>query len=299
MGIEQNSARLLLYAKRQGASFESTAMLGRQQILMSEWQLQRSFRMFGDEISNSEIKDDVFRDKNRYAEPLFYRLGAKVVDSFDNSDFEQATHLHDFNKPVPDVFKNRYTALFDGGCIEHVFNFPVAIKNCMEMLEIGGHYISSTPANNLFGHGFYQFSPELLYRVFSKENGFEVTAMIAAEDFKRPKWYAVKDPDIVRSRVILSNSMPVYLHLIAKKIADVPIFAKTPQQSDYVARWNAGTETNPNGSSEKASLSERLKDKLPTSLRFGLLRLYQRLQYGFNKRHFVRFDPISGTYPKE
>lgn len=299
MGIEQNSARLLVFAKRQGASFERSAMLGRQQLLLSERQMQRAFRMFGEEISMDEIKDGLLKDKSRYAEPFFRRLGAETVDSFDNSDFEQATHLHDFNQPIPDELKNRYTVLFDGGCIEHVFNFPVAIKNCMEMLQVGGHFISSTPANNLFGHGFYQFSPELLYRVFSKENGFEVTAMIAAEDFKRPKWYAVKDPDVVRSRVILSNSMPVYLHVIAKKIAEVPIFSKSPQQSDYVARWIANAETSLNPSADKDSLTERLKDKLPTSMRFGLLRLYQRLQYGFNKKYFVRFDPTSGTYPRE
>ena len=68
--------------------------------------------------------------------------------------------------------KNKYTLVIDGGCLEHIFNFPVAIKNCMEMLQEGGHFIGITPANNLMGHGFYQFSPELYFRIFSKENGF-------------------------------------------------------------------------------------------------------------------------------
>src|SRR5438477_418150 len=79
---------------------------------------------------------------------------------------------HDMNEPIPDKFKETYTAVLDGGSLEHVFNFPVAIKNCMEMVKVGGHYLAITPANNFFGHGFYQFSPELYFTVLSKENGF-------------------------------------------------------------------------------------------------------------------------------
>jgi len=35
-----------------------------------------------------------------------------------------------------------------------------------------------TPASNLCGHGFYQFSPELFYRALNATNGFEVERMI-------------------------------------------------------------------------------------------------------------------------
>jgi hypothetical protein len=34
-----------------------------------------------------------------------------------------------------------------------------------------------TPANNQMGHGFYQFSPELFFRVFSQENGYLLRAL--------------------------------------------------------------------------------------------------------------------------
>ena len=52
----------------------------------------------------------------------------------------------------------------------------------MKMVKTGGHLMLFTPANNYFGHGFYQFSPELFYRVLSKENGFEVRRMVVLED---------------------------------------------------------------------------------------------------------------------
>ena len=76
------------------------------------------------------------------------------------------------NLPIGDDLKRKFSVVIDGGTLEHVFNFPVAIKNCMQMLDVGGHFFVHTMANNFMGHGFYQFSPELFYRVFSPENGF-------------------------------------------------------------------------------------------------------------------------------
>lgn len=41
----------------------------------------------------------------------------------DYSDRENPTHVHDLNLPVPDVFHEEYDAIFDGGTLEHIFNF--------------------------------------------------------------------------------------------------------------------------------------------------------------------------------
>ena len=44
----------------------------------------------------------------------------------------------------------------------------------MKMVKSGGSLFITTVANNLCGHGFYQFSPELDVRIFTAENGFEL-----------------------------------------------------------------------------------------------------------------------------
>ena len=49
------------------------------------------------------------------------------------------------------------------------------------MLMLGGHFILVTPANNWFGHGFYQFGPDLFYQVFNSDNGFCVKEMVVTE----------------------------------------------------------------------------------------------------------------------
>ena len=59
-----------------------------------------------------------------------------------------------------------------------IFNFPVAIRNLMRMAKVGGQVFLTTPANNFCGHGFYQFSPELAYRIFALENGFEPASVV-------------------------------------------------------------------------------------------------------------------------
>ena len=88
----------------------------------------------------------------------------------DFSAYEGAAILHDLNEPVGDELKEKFTFVLDGGTLEHIFNFPVAITGAMEMVAVGGHLAIVTGGNNFFGHGFYQFSPELFFRAFNLEN---------------------------------------------------------------------------------------------------------------------------------
>ena len=53
-------------------------------------------------------------------------------------------------------------------------------------------------------------------------------------------WYEVADPEKVRKRVTLINTVPTSLAVCARRAAAVPIFQKTPQQSDYQAVWKDG-----------------------------------------------------------
>jgi 2-polyprenyl-3-methyl-5-hydroxy-6-metoxy-1,4-benzoquinol methylase len=76
------------------------------------------------------------------------------VSSIDASDYENATYVHDLNVPIPDHLKGQFDLVDDGGTLEHVFNFPVALRNCMEMVKVGGHLLLNVPTNNFVGHGF-------------------------------------------------------------------------------------------------------------------------------------------------
>lgn len=237
MGIDSNGLRGLLYLKKIGVDFSRTAMIGRQFYVVDTSTLQASLEAFGHHVSDQEV-ERLLVGSGYYIEPLLSFLGADLIHSFDNSAYEGASHVHDMNCPISDAMKNQYTLVIDSGTLEHVFNYPVAIANCMQMVAVGGTCVLITPANNFCGHGFYQFSPELFFDVFSSINGFEIQDVIAFEDKASAQWYSVQSPMHAKQRVMLQSGLPVYLLIIAKKIADVDVFRVTPQQSDYAAAWD-------------------------------------------------------------
>jgi len=114
----------------------------------------------------------------------------------------------------------------------------------MRMLKIGGFMYLTLPANNLCGHGFYQFSPELMFRIFTRDNGFELKRVMLAEArFPGTELapargvYQVADPARIGSRVGLLSSRPAMLMVEARKTSGAELFERTPQQSDYAAAW--------------------------------------------------------------
>jgi hypothetical protein len=238
MGLDVNGTQFILYAKTLGIDFNRVAMIGRQSLQLSPFDLKNNLVKFGFSF-NEMIIERIFTEDKPYAEEFFRSLGAKDVHSFDNSDYEGATHVHDLNKNIPEQYKQQYSVVCDGGSLEHIFNFPTAIKNCMEMVQVGGHYLGITPANNFMGHGFYQFSPELFYSIFTVGNGYELVRLIAFEDNPKAQWYSVKSPDSANGRVTLTNSRPVYLLVIAKRIEKIIPLQSMPQQSDYISAWSS------------------------------------------------------------
>jgi hypothetical protein len=235
MAFDINGTKFLLHARRNGVSFAQTAMIGRQEMHITEADLRANSKMFG-----VDMPEETGTLTAGYAEPFLELLGADEVVSFDASTYENASVVHDFNLPIPDEYKGRFSTVIDGGTLEHIFNFPTAIKNCMEMVADGGHYLAITPGNNQLGHGFYQFSPELYFRIFSAQNGFELEQMMLFEESPGSPWFEVTDPDLVKERVILINGLSTMLLIIAKKTETVDIFRSAPQQSDYMAAWKDG-----------------------------------------------------------
>jgi SAM-dependent methyltransferase len=225
-------------------------------------------------VINDQYSRSLFKDE--YSEPLFRLLGADDIQSMDYSDYEQATILHDLNVPVESSLHGKFSCVIDSGTLEHVFNYPVAIKSCMQMLRKGGHFIGISPANNQLGHGFYQFSPELIYRVFSEENGFRIVKLfLSVEEEGDTHWYEVPDPQKVKSRIEVVNSVPLFIRFIAEKIEEKDVFKQLPVQSDYVSTWDS-VKSIKTGDAKKAggTLSYLYKKLLPYRVKVVLRNLY-------------------------
>ena len=114
------------------------------------------------------------------------------------------------------------------------------------------------------GHGFYQFSPDLFFRLFSQENGFRLERMLAFEYETRGARYEVADPSQLGRRVELSGTKSrILLWVVARKLgANSLRYVSYPKQSDYVLQWERNNrQLDKNGASE-THVGRRLKTYL-------------------------------------
>jgi hypothetical protein len=236
LGFDTNGVRFLFAARTSGVDFGHAATLGRQGLHLDARALGRVLQQAGIERPQESARE-LLRVGEGYAEPLLTLLGAEEICSIDASAYEGASVVHDMNQPVVEELKGRFSVVIDGGSLEHVFDFPRAIRNVMEMVRLDGWFLGITPANNFMGHGFYQFSPEVFFRLFDSANGFRTERVLIFEDTSRPRWYEVNDPRKVHRRVELISRHPTYLLVQARKIREVGVLTTPPQQSDYVALW--------------------------------------------------------------
>lgn len=238
MGVDANSLRFLAEAARAGVDFTRTLTLGRQNFYrLNPVLVHQGLSRAGFPLSLAAA-EEIFQRHGVYADELFRFLGASSLASTDVSDYEQATYVFDMNRPSPSELDGQFTTVVDGGSLEHIFNVPQAMANCMNMLAVGGYFIGLTPANNYFGHGFYQFSAELFFRVFDAPNGFVTKRMVLVEDDQSGRdWFDVSDPAQAKERVTLTSAAQSQLFIIARKVEQRTPFSTPPYQSDYVVRW--------------------------------------------------------------
>ena len=235
MGLTINTIEQIIKAKIENEiSFQNTATIGHQ----AYWHCHEDG--YTNIIEKYNLKNNTLNKLNldflrngNYSDQFFKDLGAKNLDIYDANRYENATHIHDFNYEIPHDYKNKYNIVYDGGSLEHIYNSPVAIKNFMSMVAVNGYYISAVPCNNWAGHGFYQFSPEFFFRSLSLENGFSNTKIYLYHETGLSNSREYIDPKILGHRVEFNDALPLSIFAISKKIEDVPLFKKFPQQSDY------------------------------------------------------------------
>ena len=290
MGLIFEDARNLLEARR-GRVGGRAVTLGRLKTYFHPSDVEKLRRLAApDEAALGWLSSYVW---GAYSDGFFKAvLKFDSIDSIDFSDYEAASLIHDLGEPLPAELLGQFDLAVDGGTLEHIFNFPVAIGNIMNLVVEGGHVYLNTPCNNLCGHGFYQFSPELMYRLFSGANGFGVEFVrvatarhLSIERTANHPVFDVEDPDKVRQRVHLLTSQPTTMMVLAKRVAVRPLFAQKVLQSDYVARW--GGSDRPGGHS--VGLKAMIRRVVPRRWIDAILAARQthaaRLQHG---SHFQR-----------
>jgi hypothetical protein len=108
----------------------------------------------------------------------------------------------------------------------------------MHAVKLGGQFVSFTMANNFCGHGFYQFSPELFFRLLSFENGYKMESCIEWESVHGSRFFEVPDPASLSDRIEQTSRSGTFLFIQAKRIGNSSV-TQPPHQSDYTSQWEA------------------------------------------------------------
>jgi hypothetical protein len=263
MGLYRDGVAFLATARRLGVDFEPTLMLGRQTLLVEHTRMRAGLADAGLAISDAEARRLVTESEG-YGESLLRQLGALRTDSIDVSNYENCTIVHNLNDPLPAQLRQRYGLVLDGGTLEHVFDYPSAIRNALDAVRVGGHFAAITPVNGYAGHGFYQLSPELFYRVLSPTNGFRMVCALLKPLHWRSHWRLVPDPEAVGGRVIWRGAWPTLLHVLAQRTEAVPLLEQPPLQSDYLAVWERSPAV---GARLRGGWKAEIKARIPLSIR--------------------------------
>ena len=223
MGLDIHGLNLLRHARRHGA-FQRCITIGRQGVHVDKMSLRT---LLGAAPGYAP---------GTYCESLLQEhFGASSVDSIDNSNFESATIVHDMNQPIPAALAAGYDTVFDGGCLEHIYNVTQALANCSAFCKPGAQILHVLPANNFCGHGFWQFSPELFFALYAPGNGYRDTEVFLADLEDTEHWYRVKMPENDQ-RVNVINAHELYL-LVRTVVAGATVSHRAVQQSDYAYAW--------------------------------------------------------------
>ena len=300
MAINRDAYELLRWAgTRDPGNWGKVLTLGRQSVLLPPWELRQWESIAPEGVTFGDFVPRI--DDASVGEELIARLGAETVDSMDNSPYEGANVIHNLNEPVPDHLKLAYDVVFDGGTLEHIFNYPTALANAMQMVREGGWFLSIAPSNMWCGHGFYQLSPEVFRTALSEHHGFELKLMaFALSKFQREYW--VSDERALRSseRLGIYSRYPACMLVAARRISPKTPSALAVQQSDYEVRWRGNEAEDPGKAAGRPPTDHRRqlwkialmgKRLIPRPIRSRLLwflslrKLKTQLQKSLHRQH--------------
>ena len=254
---------------------------------------------FGETLSlgriNNLISKDEFKKlnikKNEYTyedKILMQNFNFLSLNYLDFSSFEDADIICDLNKPIENI-NRKFDTILDFGTSEHVFNINQCLKNIANLCKINGHIIQCLPANNNCGHGFWQFSPELFFKIYNKKNGFDNTEIFIIDLFDKNNWYQVNQQKS-GERLELSSSEPLYILVKTKKISS-SLFEDI-NQSDYEYQWSGQSNNIKINKSYISKLNKNFKDNFKVLLRENILtkKIYSRFEKKrlHNKNYFKK-----------
>lgn len=212
MGIDVQGFNYLNYCKQYG-NFNDTITIGRQEI------------------------HTYIEKYSGFCEKLMVEyFGSTFVDSIDNSDYEGASIIWDFNKSITDEkLISKYDTVIDLGTLEHIYNINTALHNVSKLCKIGGQIIHVLPANNFCGHGFWQISPELFFSLYSEKNGYVDTEVFILDIDNLSNIQKLNKPTNGQRLTVETQNR---IYVATRTVLKDDFLHDDVNQSDYIPLWD-------------------------------------------------------------
>lgn len=219
MGLDLTTAKFIL---ERNVNWIRTLTIGRQ----NWWLSRRESASVGCPIARYS--------RTNYSEPFFRMLGALTLESVDLSPDESPTFTADLSVPKALGYR-KYSCICDFGTAEHIADQGVYWRNIWEALDPLGHLIVVVPANQLCGHGLYQFSPEFFARI----GGFSHRRIELVE-----YGWSIKRGEFCKSgRFEARHQRPTFVFAHIVKDIEIPFsmpIQSCNAQTTHLKQWNEG-----------------------------------------------------------
>jgi SAM-dependent methyltransferase len=146
MGIMAPVARLILrdHIRR---PFAGTGLLvGRQTVPLTPDSALKMLSQEGIEPRNIQIEIDkstiAAQTKGYITDTSFFSLFSDIkISALDVTDYEGAEIVHDMHEPIPASLENKYDFVWNGSCLDNMFDPATAMMNTARMVRPGGRLI--------------------------------------------------------------------------------------------------------------------------------------------------------------
>lgn len=106
-------------------------------------------------------------------------IGVPKTSFLDVSAYEGADIVHDLGYPVPEQYFERYDFIYNGGCLDNMFNPGVALTGMSRMLKPGGRIVCMESASS-WNHAYVMYSPGWFYDYFVTNGYIDCKVYIAS-----------------------------------------------------------------------------------------------------------------------
>ncbi|SRR5258706_3153274 len=171
MAITTHIFRAFLKEHRYRALLGNGLLIGRQSVLFTPDAMRDIAR--SESVATREIPFRQDEDTRGAGPMVDYDLFASFCDlkmeALDISPYEKANIIHNMCEPVPSSLHGQYDFIYNGSCMDNLFNPTEFLKNCSRMLRPGGRFVSIEHGSAYPG-GYLLYSPDFFLDFFALNN---------------------------------------------------------------------------------------------------------------------------------